>query len=253
MYRTDLRRLGGALVLMMALVQGCSREEPRTVVLTPSTGLPAASAPASPAVQAASGATARKTTPEPSSQPSTQWPTQPSTTAPSPSTDQAAAAPSDPEGERLLAARKPGIPVEGIAASVLRDNYEQRRGMRKHEAIDIMAPRGTRVVAVDDGKLVKLFYSKAGGITAYQFDPAGQLSYYYAHLDRYAEGLKEGMALKRGDLIGYVGTSGNSAADAPHLHFGVYRLDADKKWWQGAPVNPYPALRGAGGAALAVR
>ena len=244
MYRTELRRLGGALVLL-ALVQGCSREEPRTVVLTPSTGLPAASAPASAAVQAASGATARKTAPEPSSQPST--------TAPAPSTDQAAAAPSDPEGERLLAARKPGIPVEGIAASVLRDNYEQRRGMRKHEAIDIMAPRGTRVVAVDDGKLVKLFYSKAGGITAYQFDPAGQLSYYYAHLDRYAEGLKEGMALKRGDLIGYVGTSGNSAADAPHLHFGVYRLDADKKWWQGAPVNPYPALRGAGGAALAAR
>ena len=244
MYRTELRRLGGALVLL-ALVQGCSREEPRTVVLTPSTGLPAASAPASPAVQAASGATARKTTPEPSSQPST--------TAPAPSTDQAAAAPSDPEGERLLAARKLAIPVEGIAASVLRDNYEQRRGTRKHEAIDIMAPRGTRVVAVDDGKLVKLFYSKAGGITAYQFDPAGQLSYYYAHLDRYAEGLKEGMALKRGDLIGYVGTSGNSAADAPHLHFGVYRLGADKKWWQGAPVNPYPALRGAGGAALAIR
>ncbi len=116
-----------------------------------------------------------------------------------------------------------------------------------------MAPRGTRVLAVDDGKLVKLFYSKAGGITAYQFDPNGQLAYYYAHLDRYADGLKEGMALKRGDLIGYVGTSGNSAPDAPHLHFGVYRLGADQKWWQGAPVNPYAGLRGAGGAALAVR
>ena len=254
MCRTELRRFGGVMVLLLVL-QGCSREEPRTVVLSPSTGMPAASAPASPAVKAAPGVTAGKTppSPEPSSQPSSQPSAQPSIIAPAPSTDRAAATPSDPEGERLLAARKPIIPVEGIAAPALRDNYEQGRGSRRHEAIDIMAPRGSRVVAVDDGKLVKLFYSKAGGITAYQFDPTGQLAYYYAHLDRYAEGLKEGMALKRGELIGYVGTSGNSAPDAPHLHFGVYRLGADKKWWQGAPVNPFSALRGVGTASLAAR
>ena len=153
----------------------------------------------------------------------------------------------------LLAARRPIVPVEGIAPQELRDNYEQVRGLRKHEAIDIMAPRGTRVVAVDDGKLVKLFSSVPGGLTAYQFDPQGRLAYYYAHLDRYADGLKEGMDLRRGDLIGYVGSTGNAAADAPHLHFAVFVLGPDKRWWQGEPVNPFPALRKAGGAAQAAR
>ena len=134
------------------------------------------------------------------------------------------------------------IPVEGIAASALRDNYEQARGARPHEAIDIMAPRGTRVVAVDDGKLVKLFTSVPGGLTAYQFDPQGRLTYYYAHLDRYADGLKEGAVLKRGDLIGYVGSTGNASAEA-HLHFAVFRLGPEKQWWKGEPLNPYAALR----------
>jgi murein DD-endopeptidase MepM/ murein hydrolase activator NlpD len=149
------------------------------------------------------------------------------------------------DGAVLLAARRPIVPVEGVPAKALLDNYEQSRGARKHEAIDIMAPRGTPVHAVDDGKLVKLFRSVPGGITAYQFDPGNQLAYYYAHLDRYADGLKEGMALKRGDLIGYVGSTGNAAADAPHLHFGVYLLGPEKQWWKGEPVNPFPALRAA--------
>lgn len=135
------------------------------------------------------------------------------------------------------------VPVEGVQASALVDTYSQERAGRRHEAIDIGAPRGTRVFAVDDGTLVKLFNSKPGGLTVYQFDPEGNLAYYYAHLDRYADGLKEGMALRRGDVIGYVGATGNAAPDAPHLHFAVFRLGPERQWWKGEPVNPYPALR----------
>ena len=152
--------------------------------------------------------------------------------------------PANGDGAALLAARRPLVPVEGIAPLALQDNFNQVRGAGKHESMDIMAARGTRVFAVDDGKLVKLFKSVPGGLTAYQFDQAGQLAYYYAHLDRYADGLKEGMALKRGDLIGYVGNTGNAAPDAPHLHFAVFRLGPEKQWWKGDPINPYPALQG---------
>lgn len=232
-----------ALVLLL-LAAGCSRQEPRTVVLDPRTGReavpeaakaqapPPVIAPARPAASAAAPAAS-----PPAEVAATREP-QP---------------PSAGDGAALLAARRPMVPVEGITPQSLRDNYEQVRGLRKHEALDIMAPRGTRVFAVDDGKLVKLFRSLPGGLTAYQFDPQGQLAYYYAHLDRYAEGLKEGMALRRGDLIGYVGSTGNAAADAPHLHFAVFRLGPEKKWWQGDPVNPYPALRNADAAAKASR
>ncbi|ATQ78022.1 hypothetical protein CR152_28580 [Massilia violaceinigra] len=135
------------------------------------------------------------------------------------------------------------VPVEGIKLSSLRDNFDQPRGAdRHHEALDIMAPKGTKVLAVSDGKLVKLFNSKPGGLTVYQFDPSEKYAYYYAHLDRYAEGVKEGMELKRGDLVGYVGVTGNSDPNAPHLHFAVVELTAEKKWWKGTPINPFPLL-----------
>ena len=150
--------------------------------------------------------------------------------------------PGDPEGARLLAQRSLEMPVVGIHPTALSDNYEQTRGSRMHEAIDIMAPMGTPVVAVDDGRIAKLFTSKAGGLTIYQFDPQSRLAYYYAHLQRYADTLREGKDVKRGDLIGYVGVSGNSAANAPHLHFAVFKLGTPPKWWQGEAVNPYPAL-----------
>jgi peptidoglycan LD-endopeptidase LytH len=146
------------------------------------------------------------------------------------------------DGAALLAARPLLIPVAGIAPSALVDTYEQPRPGGRHEAIDIVAPRGTPVHAVDDGKLVKLFTSVPGGLTVYQFDPEGRLTYYYAHLDRYADGLKEGMMLRRGDLVGYVGVTGN-AGQTPHLHFAVFRLGPERQWWKGDPVNPYPALR----------
>ena len=150
--------------------------------------------------------------------------------------------PGDPEGARLLAQRALEVPVVGIQPSTLSDQYELQRGQRRHEAIDILAPLGTPVVAVDDGRVAKLFTSKAGGLTVYQFDRDARLAYYYAHLQRYASNLREGLVLKRGDLIGYVGTSGNADARTPHLHFAVFKLGTPARWWEGAPVNPYPAL-----------
>ena len=146
---------------------------------------------------------------------------------------------------QLLKARRLAIPVEGVARSSLLDTFDDRRGLKAHEAIDIAAPRGTPVVAVDDGRIVKLFRSVPGGLTIYQFDPAQQFAYYYAHLDRYAEGVREGMAVRRGELIGYVGTTGNSAPDAPHLHFAIFRLGPERQWWKGTAINPYPLLRDA--------
>ncbi|MDM0035313.1 M23 family metallopeptidase [Variovorax sp. J22P271] len=146
-------------------------------------------------------------------------------------------------GPALLAARPLQFPVDGIRPETMRDTFEDGRPGHRHEALDIMAPRGTPVRAVDDGQLVKLFDSKPGGLTIYQFDPAGQLAYYYAHLDRYAEGLHEGMQLQRGQLIGYVGTTGNAASDAPHLHFAVFLLGPERQWWKGEALNPLDALR----------
>jgi len=135
------------------------------------------------------------------------------------------------------------VPVQGIKSAQLSDTFDQPRGeQRQHEALDIMAPTGTPVVAVADGKVAKLFHSKPGGLTVYQFDPTGQFAYYYAHLDRYADGIAEGMEVKRGTLIGYVGVTGNSDPNAPHLHFAVVALTPEKQWWKGTPLNPFPLM-----------
>lgn len=147
------------------------------------------------------------------------------------------------DGAALLAARPLRLPLEGLDADQLKNTFDDGRPGHRHEAIDIPAPRGTPVHAVDDGTLVKLFDSKLGGLTVYQFDPSGRLAYYYAHLDRYADGVREGMALRRGALIGYVGSTGNASPDAPHLHFAVFRLGPQRQWWKGEAINPYPALR----------
>jgi murein DD-endopeptidase MepM/ murein hydrolase activator NlpD len=151
--------------------------------------------------------------------------------------------PSAPEAMDLTA-RRLTIPVAGVPADKLvRSYHDSRSGQREHEAIDILAPRNTPVVAVEDGTVAKLFTSKAGGLTLYQFDPGQQYSYYYAHLERYADGIKEGDEVRRGQVVGYVGTSGNAPKDTPHLHFAVYRLTAEKHWWQGTPIDPYDILR----------
>lgn len=137
------------------------------------------------------------------------------------------------------------LPVQGIQPTELVDTFNQTRGStRIHEALDIMAPRGREVVAINDGKIVKLFNSKQGGLTVYQFDPSERYAYYYAHLDRYAAGLAEGKTLKRGELVGYVGSTGNASPDAPHLHFAIFELGPEKRWWEGKPINPYPLLSG---------
>lgn len=138
------------------------------------------------------------------------------------------------------------VPVQGVAAQDLRDTYTDQRsgGARVHEALDIMAPRGTPVLAADDGRIAKLFLSQPGGITIYQFDASSRFAYYYAHLDGYAPGLAEGQTVRRGQLLGYVGSTGNARPDAPHLHFGIFRLDAAQRWWTGVPINPFAYLRG---------
>lgn len=121
----------------------------------------------------------------------------------------------------------------------LRDNFHEKRGIRTHKALDIMAPRGTPVRAVDDGRIAKLYRGPMAGISVYQFDPGTTRVYFYAHLDRYAGGLKEGQEVARGDLIGYVGSTGNAPERAPHLHFAMHELGADKRWWKGEAINPY--------------
>jgi murein DD-endopeptidase MepM/ murein hydrolase activator NlpD len=139
-----------------------------------------------------------------------------------------------------LPSRQLLFPVQGFDLAQLRDTFHERRGKATHEALDIMARRGTPVLAVDDGRVVKLFRSVPGGITLYQFDAAETVAYYYAHLDGYAPGIAEGKQVKRGDVIGYVGSTGNAAPDAPHLHFAIFKLGPDRKWWKGEAVNPYP-------------
>jgi peptidoglycan LD-endopeptidase LytH len=135
------------------------------------------------------------------------------------------------------------IPVRGIVASELRDTYAQARsGGRVHDAIDILAPRGTPVIAAVDGTIRKLFTSNAGGLTIYEFDRDERRVYYYAHLDSYADGIAEGLVVPQGTVIGYVGTTGNAPPGTPHLHFAIEDLPPTKEWWKGAPLNPYPLL-----------
>ncbi|HKY93075.1 MAG TPA: M23 family metallopeptidase [Nevskiaceae bacterium] len=138
------------------------------------------------------------------------------------------------------------VPVDGVLRSQIRDAFHDRRGSgRPHEAIDIMAARGTPVVAVDAGIIVKLFDSKPGGLTVYQFDPTRTVSYYYAHLDRYADGLAEGQVVQRGQRLGDVGSTGNANPDAPHLHFAVFELGPERQWWKGRAIDPLPLLEAA--------
>ena len=137
------------------------------------------------------------------------------------------------------------IPVAGVQASELRSTFHEARGggSRRHEAMDILAPRGTPVLATVDGRIAKLFTSAAGGLTIYQFDDEEEYCYYYAHLDGYAPNLTEGQVVKRGTLLGYVGTTGNAPPGTPHLHFAIFKLGEDKRWWEGEPIDPFPLLR----------
>jgi murein DD-endopeptidase MepM/ murein hydrolase activator NlpD len=148
----------------------------------------------------------------------------------------------------LLRNRNLRLPVDVAdvdAVESMRGGFAERRdgGGRGHEAVDILAPRNTPVRAVDDGTIAKLFTSKAGGITLYQFDSTGRFCYYYAHLEGYAHGMKEGQRVARGEVIGFVGTTGNAPPNTPHLHFAVFELDAERQWWKGRPIDPYLIFR----------
>jgi peptidoglycan LD-endopeptidase LytH len=137
------------------------------------------------------------------------------------------------------------VPVAGVSRSSLRDTYTDGRGDRAHEAIDILAPRGTPVLSAADGRVLRLFNSKPGGLMVYATDRSERFILLYGHLDGYAVGMHDGMPLEQGQVIGYVGTTGNASADTPHLHFGILRGQPTVAWSVGVPVNPYPLLRGA--------
>ena len=139
------------------------------------------------------------------------------------------------------------IPVAGITPSQLSDTYSQARagGARLHDAIDIMAPEGTPVVAATGGTVEKLFESKGGGgLTIYIRSPDQRWVFYYAHLQGYAPGLAEGQRVNRGQVIGRVGHTGNASPGGPHLHFAIHRMQPGEKWYQGSAINPYPLLAG---------
>ena len=132
------------------------------------------------------------------------------------------------------------LPIDGYEPEKMKGSFYEQRGSEKHEAVDMLAPRNTPVHAVCDGEIAKLFLSKPGGITIYQFDLKGKYVFYYAHLEKYAGGLKEDQKVKRGEIIAYVGTSGNAPKNTPHLHLSVGVLTPARKWWVSSPIDPYP-------------
>jgi murein DD-endopeptidase MepM/ murein hydrolase activator NlpD len=141
-----------------------------------------------------------------------------------------------------LIAKQLTIPVPGVRAEELTPDFFDARGQRGHEALDIMAPRGQPVIAAEDGTIAKLFTSVRGGLTIYEFDPTEKYAYYYAHLDHYADGLAQGDKVTRGQIIGYIGSTGDADEAHPHLHFAIFLLGPEKQWWKGEALDPYPAL-----------
>lgn len=140
-------------------------------------------------------------------------------------------------GRRLL------LPIQGITKTILSDSFMEPRGLegaQRHHAIDLGAPRGRPVVAVEDGTIRRIKWHPRGGLTIYQYGPEGRYSYYYAHLQKLAKGLAEGCMVQRGDVIGYVGSTGSARSSGPHLHFEVRKIADRHAWWSGEPINPYP-------------
>ena len=141
------------------------------------------------------------------------------------------------------------IPVQGITARELHDSYTEPRGggARSHEALDIPAPRNTPVLAAANGRILRKFSSRDGGNMIYATDATEKFILMYAHLDHYADGLVDGMPVRQGQVIGYVGTTGNAPPDLPHLHFALARASDIRDWWKGTPINPFPLLAAKGG------
>jgi murein DD-endopeptidase MepM/ murein hydrolase activator NlpD len=167
-------------------------------------------------------------------------------TIPNPTPNSASSAGMAPTPDELSAlAASLVVPVIGVMPSELRGSFHAPRGggTRVHNALDIPAPRGTPVIAATNGRVLKLFSSKAGGLMVYAADATERFILMYGHLDRYADGLKDGMPLARGQTIGYVGTTGNAPPNVPHLHFAIARTNNIKRWWNGTPVDPEPLLK----------
>ena len=157
-------------------------------------------------------------------------------------------APTSPAGAAGLGSSLPSlplllVPVDGVRVQHLRNNFDDARGSRPHAALDIMAPRDTPVRAVADGTIARLSSTRRGGTGVEQHDDAEAYCFYYGHLARHSEGLSEGQRVQRGDVVGYVGTTGNAPPDTPHLHFAMFQLGPDRLCWTGTPVNPYPLLQ----------
>lgn len=145
-----------------------------------------------------------------------------------------------------LRARRLVVPVAGADMARVPDTFLDARdgGERVHRAIDILAPRGTPILAADDGKILRMSTNTLGGITMYTVDPSNRIVYYYAHMDRYNDAMYAGRAITRGDTLGFVGTTGNAPKDTPHLHFQIMRWPADGKYWNGDPIDPFEFLGG---------
>jgi murein DD-endopeptidase MepM/ murein hydrolase activator NlpD len=216
-----------ALGILIAIIWGLNKLRTERVVAvtsTPTEISPVISSTATPTPATASPQPTIQPGAEPTPQPATS--AQPSSIAPTTSSS-------------LL------IPVAGVRPEQLRDTFQEARSEgRVHDAIDIPAPRGTPVLAAADGRIVKLFESQRGGTTIYQLDPDNKTVYYYAHLERYADGLAEGHFARRGEAIAYVGDTGNAGAGNYHLHFSILIVSDPKRYWDGTNVNPYPLLRG---------
>lgn len=231
----DVRRqrggvLRGALLFVLGVLVGAN------VVYFVLTRTPAATGIATTQTPRVDAAAADGVAPASAVAPIETPPVPPSPASPAESPAVLPATPTDTTGNLL-------IPVQGIAAAALHDTFNDARSEgRRHDAIDIMAPAGTPVLAVADGRIEKLFLSDRGGITLYQFNPDRTRAYYYAHLQRYADGIAEGQALRRGQVLGYVGATGNADPSAPHLHFAVFALGPEARWWEGTALNPYPML-----------
>lgn len=136
------------------------------------------------------------------------------------------------------------IPVAGVRPEQLVDTYADARSEgRTHDAIDIIAPAETPVLAATDGKILKLFHSERGGTTIYQLSSNHELVFYYAHLSHYAAGLTEGSSVRQGEVIAYVGDTGNAGPGNYHLHFSIALVTDPKRYWEGANINPYPLLQ----------
>jgi peptidoglycan LD-endopeptidase LytH len=150
------------------------------------------------------------------------------------------------DAARALAARRLMVPVAGVRPDQVPDTFAERRGVRRHAALDIPAPRGTAVVSTDDGLVIAVRQNQRGGRVVYAVDPDRRFIYYYAHLDTHRPGLSAGTTVARGDVLGTVGSTGNADPAAPHLHFQVTIHPPDGRWWDGDPIDPRPFLVGMG-------